>query len=77
MIKKIKKRENKYYEIQWYNEDGDNVEVTQCETIEELAQYLARCMWGSLKGFKYNPSIWYNGNPWCKYEFTPVDCEFK
>lgn len=67
------KRENKGYEIQWYTDIGDNGFVTRCDTVEELAQCLARAMWGSIKAFKNNPTIWYNGKPWCKYEYSPVN----
>lgn len=63
--------EGKGYEVQWYTDDGDHSRVIQCNTIEALAQYLARSMWADPD----NPTVWYNGKPWCKYEYTEVDKE--
>lgn len=73
MIRSLSQRENKYFEVQWYNDQGDDSRVTQCETIEELAQYLSRILWGSINGFKNNPTVWHNGKRWCLHEYTPVD----
>ena len=46
-MKAIDKRTNKGYEVQFYDNDGNNGMVMHCDTIEELAQYLARCCWGN------------------------------
>lgn len=73
MIKDLDRKENKNFEVQWYDDNGDNSRVVQCDTVEELAQYLSRCLWGSIKGFENNPSIWHNGKRWCLGEYTPVD----
>ena len=73
MIRDLDKREDKNFEIQWYDDDGNNSKVTQCDTVEELAQFLARCLWGSVKGFKNNPTVWHNGEKWCFCEYTPVE----
>lgn len=61
------------FEVQWYDNNGERAKVTRCDTVEELAQYLSRCLWGSIKGFKNNPGIYHNGKRWCLYEYTPVD----
>ena len=73
MIKDLDRKENKNFEVQWYDDNGDNARVVQCDTVEELAQYLSRCLWGSIKGFENNPSVWHNGKRWCLGEYTPVD----
>ena len=73
MIKDLGKKENKNFEVQWYDDNGDNERVVQCDTVEEPAQYLSRCLWGSTKGFKNNPTVWHNGKRWCFGEYTPVD----
>lgn len=73
MIKRIDKRENKNFEVQWYKDNGDDADVVQCDTVEELAQYLARILWGSVKGFENNPSVWHNGKRWCLGEYTPIN----
>lgn len=73
MIKDLDRKENKNYEVQWYDDNGDNARVVRCDTVEELAQYLSRCLWGSVKGFKNNPTVWHNGKRWCLGEYTPVD----
>lgn len=73
MIVDLDKREGKGFEVQWYNKDGDECRVTQCSTAEELAQYLSRCLWGSIKGFDNNPTVWHNGKRWCLGEYTPVN----
>lgn len=72
-MKNLNKREGKGFEVQWYTDEGDKSWVKQCDTVEELAQYLSRCMWGSAKGFKNNPTVWHNGKRWCFCEYTPVD----
>ena len=77
MIKDLDKREGKGFEVQWYNNLGNASHVVQCDTVEELAQYLSRCLWGSAKGFKNNPTIWHNGKRWCLGEYTPVDQDGK
>ena len=72
-ITRIEKRSNKGFEVQYYNDNGDNADVVRCDTVEELAQYLSRSLWGSIKGFKNNPSVWHNGKRWCLGEYTPVN----
>lgn len=61
MICDLRERKGQGFEVQWYDDNGDNARVVQCDTAEELAQYLSRCLWGSIKGFKNNPSVWHNG----------------
>lgn len=73
MIRDIDKREDKNFEVQWYNDEGDYSRVVQCDSVEELAQYLARILWGSIKGFKNNPTVFHNGKRWCLNEYTPVN----
>ena len=73
MITRLDKRKDIGFEVQWYNDNGDGADVIKCDTVEELAQYLSRILWGSLPGFKYNPSVWHNGKRWCLGEYTPVD----
>lgn len=73
MIRDLDKREDKNFEVQWYDDEGDNSRVVQCDTVEELAQYLARCLWGSVRGFKNNPGVFHNGKRWCLNEYTPVE----
>lgn len=73
MIRGLEERENKNFEVQWYGNNGNNERVVQCDTVEELAQYLSRILWGSVSGFKNNPSVWHNGKRWCFNEYTPVN----
>ena len=75
MLRDLDERENKGFEVQWYDDEGSASWVKQCDTVEELAQYLARSLWGSVRGFKNNPTIWYNGERWCFGEYTPVNKE--
>lgn len=70
----IQERTNEKYEVQWYNAQGDNSHVTQCDTAQELAAVLARACWGSIK-FKNNPTIYYYGEPFCKSEWQAADEE--
>ncbi len=77
MIKDLEKREGKAFEVQWYKDDGNDGRVVQCDSVEELAQYLARSLWGSVRGFKNNPTVWHNGKRWCLGEYTPVDDDGK
>lgn len=73
MIRELDKREDRRYEVQWYKDNGDEAGVVQCDTVEELAQYLARILWGSIKGFVNNPTVWCNGKRWCLNEYAPVE----
>lgn len=73
MIRDIPEREGKNFEVQWYGDTGDYSRVVQCDTVEELAQYLSRILWGSVKGFTNNPSVFHNGKRWCFGEYTPVN----
>ena len=75
MIKELKERSNIGFEVQWYDDNGYNARVAQCDTVEELAQYLSCCLWGSVKGFKNNPTVWRNGKRWCFGEYTPVESD--
>ena len=61
----------KDYEVQWYNKKGDYESVTHCTTSNELLQVLARYCWGDIKPYN-NPAIYYNGEPWCRYEYSKV-----
>lgn len=72
-MKAIEKRTNKGYEIQFYDNDGNNGMVMHCDTIEELAQYLARCCWGNnLADWKNRmlPTVWKDGEKWCHCEYS-------
>lgn len=72
-MKRIEKRENKGYEIQWYDDNGNNSHVTQCDNVGELAQVLAHSCWGcGMPGGSLSPTIWYNGTPWCNTEYSEV-----
>ena len=77
MIRELEAREDKNFEVQWYKHNGDYGRVVQCETVEELAQYLSRILWGSVKGFENNPTVWHNGKRWCLNEYTPVENDGK
>ena len=68
-MKRVAERTGEGFEVQWYNEDGNNGEVQQMDTIEELAQYLARVLWGAPR-FKHNPTIYYRGEKFCFGEYT-------
>lgn len=70
----IQERTNEKYEVQWYNVQGDNSHVTQCDTAQELAAVLARACWGSIR-FKNNPTIYYYGEPFCKSGWQAADEE--
>lgn len=75
MMKSIKVREGKGFEVQFYAANGDAGMVMQCDTVEELAQYLARCCWGNnLANWEHRnlPTIWKDGKKWCFHEYTPV-----
>ena len=71
-MRRIDERQNKGYEVQWYDKDGNNADVMQIDTAEELAQYLARSCWSEL-AFKQNPTVWKDGKKWCLSEYTPVE----
>lgn len=74
-MKMIDKRTNKGFEVQFYTSKGDNGKVMHCDTIEELAQYLARCCWGNnLADWEHRnlPTIWKDGEKWCHCEYTPA-----
>jgi len=73
MIKQRKERTGQGFEIQFYSDkDGNNTTVTSVDTVEELAQFLARCCWGNSLG-KNPPSVWKDGKKWCFNEYTPID----
>lgn len=67
-MKRLRQREGKGFEVQWYDVNGDNDEVVQVDTVKELAQYLARCCWGT-GGFVRTPTIWKDGKHWCHGQF--------
>lgn len=71
MIQNIEKRQDKRFEIQWYDEHGNSDHITRCDTLEELAQVLCRTMWGSIS-LQNNPTIYYNGFPFCSHEYTEI-----
>ena len=68
----LEERTGQGYEVQWYNDKGDNSHVTQCDTVEELAAVLARACWGAIR-FKQNPTVWYYGEKFCFGEYEAVD----
>ena len=70
-MKRINKREDKGFEVQFYNDNGDSAEVVQCDTVEELAQFLARCCWGMSFGTNL-PTVWKDGKKWCFGEYSEV-----
>ncbi len=79
----IPKITGKGYEIQLYHpkvkgettrHTGKGAKVIQCDNIGEVAQWLARNTWACTYGDNNiaNPSVWYNGKPWCRYEYSEV-----
>ena len=74
MIRRLDKREGTGFEVQWYDKNGKASEVQQMDTVEELAQYLARNCWGADR-FDHTPTIWRDGERWCFSEYTPVGQE--
>lgn len=83
-MKEITKRMNKGYEIQLYypkNDPnyGNEKLVIQCDNVGEVAQWFARRSWGSgLYGDsnEANPTVFYDGVPWCRYEESAIQGEF-
>lgn len=71
MIRKLEKRKNHGFEIQFYDDIGNSSFVVATDTVEELAQYLARCCWGHAFG-RNLPSVWKDGKKWCFGEYTPA-----
>ena len=72
MIRKANKRTGKGFEIQFYSDaDGSASSVIAVDTVEELAQFLARGCWGQNLGENL-PTIWKDGERWCFREYTPV-----
>lgn len=69
MIRRLSNRKGAGFEVQWYDKDGRAAEVQQMDTIEELAQYLARCCWGADR-FDHTPTVWLNGEKWCFCEYS-------
>lgn len=63
-MRSLRAREDKGFEVQWYDSKGDNAEVMQVDTEKELAQYLARCCW-ACGGLERTPTIWRDGEKWC------------
>lgn len=72
MITRIPTRSGEGYEVQWYDNKGMYADVVKCDTIEELAQYLARSLWG-MPRMDYAPTVWHNGESWCHGEYTEVE----
>lgn len=73
MIRKANKRTGKGFEIQFYSDaDGSASSVIAVDTVEELAQFLARGCWGQNLGENL-PTIWKDGERWCFREYTPVN----
>ena len=68
----IKERRNKGFEVQLYGDDGNASHVVAVESIEALAQYLARCCWGQNLG-KNLPTVWHYGTKWCAGKYTTVE----
>lgn len=83
-MKEIKQRENKGYEIQLYYPKndinyGNEKLVIQCDNVGEVAQWFARRSWGSGTWGDSNianPTVFYNGVPWCRYEESAIQGEF-
>lgn len=68
---RYRERQNKGYEVQWYDEYGNYSWVIACDNVGELAQHLARSCWGEMK-FQNNPTVYYDWKPWCRYETSEV-----
>jgi hypothetical protein len=64
MGKRIEERTNKGFEIQYYNEQGDNKFVMACNDVTEVAEILAQRCWSSARGSGFNPTIWLDGKRW-------------
>ena len=87
-MKVIEKRLNVGYEIQLYypkengkmtSQTGNEKEVIQCDNVGEVAQWFAKNSWGSgLYGDSNiaNPTVFYNGTPWCRYEDSAIQDDF-
>lgn len=83
-MKNLEKRMNQGYEIQLYypkNDPnyGNEKLVIQCDNVGEVAQWFARRSWGSgLYGDsnEANPTVFYNGVPWCRYEDSAIKEDF-
>lgn len=83
-MKEIEKRMNQGYEVQLYypkNDPnyGNEKLVIQCDNVGEVAQWFARRSWGSgLYGDsnEANPTVFYNGVPWCRYENSAIKGDF-
>ena len=83
-MKEIEKRMNQGYEIQLYYPKnnpnyGNELLVIQCDNVGEVAQWFARRSWGSgLYGDsnEANPTVFYNGVPWCRYEESAIQGNF-
>ena len=83
-MKEIEKRMNQGYEVQLYYSKndpnyGNEKLVIQCDNVGEVAQWFARRSWSSgLYGDsnEANPTVFYNGVPWCRYEESAIQGEF-
>ena len=71
-MRRLKTKECRGYEVQWYDEAGNATDVMQTDTVEELAQYLARSCWGAAR-FSQNPTVWKDGRKWCFGEYSPTE----
>ena len=61
-MKVLNVKENKGFEIQFYNEEGDHSYVVACNNTEEVALCLANWCWARLHG--NCPTVWLDGNKW-------------
>lgn len=54
-----KERKNNGYEIQFYDNNGNNKTVAGCENLEDVAKVLIRSCNGQVKG--NFPTVWLDG----------------
>lgn len=83
-MKEIPQRTGKGYEIQLYygkemgkctEKTGNENKVIACENVGEVAQWFARNTWSSGLYEDSNlarPTVWLDGKPWCRYEYSEV-----
>ena len=72
-MKQIDKRQGIGYEVQFYDDrTGNASHAVSLDSVEELAQLLARCCWGQNLG-KHLPTVWKDGKKWCFGEYSPAN----
>ena len=71
-MKELKDRQDVGFEVQFYDDKTGNAShAVAVDSVEELAQILARCCWGNSLG-THLPTVWKDGKKWCFGEYTPA-----